>query len=934
MLRGSYELGPLERGVLELGPAELVREDPFGLARRADATRGSTSLTVLAASLELPEEMLGSGRDAALARRRLRSGGHELHGVREHQPGESLRGVHWPATAHRGRLMMKELDDPAADQVAVVLDARMSADVGRAPGSSFELALAAAEALVTQAHADARRVRLVIAGGDGEPAGASERIATRRLLARARPSGERPPGELIGRLAAERIEVVTTRPADVVGAVSARRLGVVAIDPSSFDPGLRRDAEALAALRSAGVRVQELRRPELEPMVEDPVERPPPLVGLAGAAVRARSRVRGAARARPAAARALDAEARGDRAAGDGAGAGRAARGPARSDCSRSRRPRSSQPGWPPAAGPRRARRWAASRASSRTRPRPGSRSCCRSPRDELPELRAAVLIALFAWLAGLAWFSLARPRPLAAALLACAPFVLSATVYDLPQYPWRALLAGALPLAFLFTGRPAGGGHRIALVAAVLALAGGAAIAAVPAASRPAVLPWKTWTFSHSASTASGVDLVWDMRYQPLSFGPKAGGGAAGALAPPFLLARDRALGLRRTALHAGTSGHRRGRAGAGESCACPGRSPGTPLRAEVQVEAYADSFLVAPGQPVSYRLPPEAGAVDLAEDATAQLRLAPPEGLGYVAEGIDRNPSARTLRGSGSGVSGRHRRPATSTFAGEVLPPFGTTDRERDLAVLFESHRGDPAWNAWRVAYARARAVTRGATTPTRQSWHWRPGCAPRAPTTSTRACPIGPTHSQLWAAGGTTGYCQMFAASLAALVRLAGVPARVAEGFAPGDLRGGVYHVTDRDAHAWVEAWFPGYGWLPFDATPGRDLPARASSSSASFDGAAAQAPGDGRRSPRAAAAAAARAPARRARERRRRSRGVREGLVGLPTGVRARGRRRAARGARPAQARAPASSPFRAILRAGRGSGCVHSRPIRASSWDVP
>ena len=100
--------------------------------------------------------MLGSGRDAALARRRLRSGGHELHGVREHQPGESLRGVHWPATAHRGRLMVKELDDPAADQVAVVLDARASADVGRAPGSSFELALAAAEALVTQAHADAQ----------------------------------------------------------------------------------------------------------------------------------------------------------------------------------------------------------------------------------------------------------------------------------------------------------------------------------------------------------------------------------------------------------------------------------------------------------------------------------------------------------------------------------------------------------------------------------------------------------------------------------------------------------------------------------------------------------------------------------------------------------------------------------------------------------
>ena len=111
---------------------ELVREDPFGLARRVDATRGSTALTVIAPPLELPEIALGGRGDVALGRQRLRSGGHELHGVREHQPGESLRGVHWPATAHRGRLMVKELDDPGGDELAVVLDARASADVGAA----------------------------------------------------------------------------------------------------------------------------------------------------------------------------------------------------------------------------------------------------------------------------------------------------------------------------------------------------------------------------------------------------------------------------------------------------------------------------------------------------------------------------------------------------------------------------------------------------------------------------------------------------------------------------------------------------------------------------------------------------------------------------------------------------------------------------------
>jgi transglutaminase-like putative cysteine protease len=330
-------------------------------------------------------------------------------------------------------------------------------------------------------------------------------------------------------------------------------------------------------------------------------------------------------------------------------------------------------------------------------------------------------------------------------------------------------------------------------------------------------------------------------MLYQPLSFGPKP---------VEVLQVRSPRPSYWRAIVLSDFDGLRFTRAlqatvdtrGRGGVIRVPGPVAGTPLRAQVQVEAYADSFLVAPGQPVSYRLPPEAGAVDLAEDATAQLRLAPPEGLGYVAEGIDRNPSARTLRalqaGYPSGIVA-----GDLTFAGEMLPPFGTNDRERDLAVLFASHRGDPTWDAWRVANARARAVTRGATTP------YQAVVALEAWLRTTRAydehasLPDRPDALALWAARGTAGYCQMFAASLAALVRLAGVPARVAEGFAPGDLRDGVYHVTDRDAHAWVEAWFPGYGWLPFDATPGRDLPARASSSSASFDGVAAQAPATG-------------------------------------------------------------------------------------------
>jgi hypothetical protein len=57
------------------------------------------------------------------------------------------------------------------------------------------------------------------------------------------------------------------------------------------------------------------------------------------------------------------------------------------------------------------------------------------------------------------------------------------------------------------------------------------------------------------------------------------------------------------------------------------------------------------------------------------------------------------------------------------------------------------------------------------------------------------------------------------MALMLRYLGVPARVAVGFSSGtyDAKTGVWRVTDHDAHAWVEVWFRGYGWLPFDPTP---------------------------------------------------------------------------------------------------------------------
>ena len=75
---------------------------------------------------------------------------------------------------------------------------------------------------------------------------------------------------------------------------------------------------------------------------------------------------------------------------------------------------------------------------------------------------------------------------------------------------------------------------------------------------------------------------------------------------------------------------------------------------------------------------------------------------------------------------------------------------------------------------------------------------------------------------------GYCQQFSGAMALLLRMGGVPARVAAGFTPGtyDKKSGSWIVTDIDAHAWVEAWFPSYGWVRFDPTP-TTAPARGGS-----------------------------------------------------------------------------------------------------------
>jgi hypothetical protein len=66
---------------------------------------------------------------------------------------------------------------------------------------------------------------------------------------------------------------------------------------------------------------------------------------------------------------------------------------------------------------------------------------------------------------------------------------------------------------------------------------------------------------------------------------------------------------------------------------------------------------------------------------------------------------------------------------------------------------------------------------------------------------------------------GHCEYFASSMAIMLRTIGIPSRVVNGFRGGEYNdlNQTYIIRGRDAHSWVEAFFPEYGWVTFDPTP---------------------------------------------------------------------------------------------------------------------
>lgn len=78
--------------------------------------------------------------------------------------------------------------------------------------------------------------------------------------------------------------------------------------------------------------------------------------------------------------------------------------------------------------------------------------------------------------------------------------------------------------------------------------------------------------------------------------------------------------------------------------------------------------------------------------------------------------------------------------------------------------------------------------------------------------------------WLLKTHSGYCTYYASAMIMMARLLGIPTRMVNGFAHGhyDVQRKLWVVDGTDAHSWVQAYFPGYGWINFDPTPGFSFP----------------------------------------------------------------------------------------------------------------
>ena len=387
-------------------------------------------------------------------------------------------------------------------------------------------------------------------------------------------------------------------------------------------------------------------------------------------------------------------------------------------------------------------------------------------------------------------------------------------------------ILTVALLILAGLTARPS----RLALGAAAVVVVGATALSSSAAVAKDAFLDWQHWDFYTRPQKPVSVRYVWDARYSGIRF-PKKVTTVLSIEAP------RRPMYWRATVLDEFDGTRWREHLWGDTSRALLPRGADDArqwTRQNVTVRALDDNHLLGASVGMAYNIsePAEIEGQGLFRALDGLHRDEHYTVWSYIAHPTPAQlvrvpavyPHVLTSRSHELELS-----------ANVDAPPFAAPGRERKMFALLTGRlqpyaelydRARAVAGQTRSPYAAAVALERWFRVTGGFTYSEQPGAAPGLPPL------VG------FVVATQSGYCQHFAGAMALMLRLLGIPARVAAGFVPGHYSDGTWTVTDHDAHTWVEVWFPRYGWLPFDPTPGRGrLSGSYSSTSAGFNPSAA-------------------------------------------------------------------------------------------------
>lgn len=161
--RDEYLLPTHRRRLMLVGPVRTVQGDPLGLLRRTNQWGDSVPFYVHPTVARL--DQLGAGFLRDLEGRPtndISNSDIAFHALREYQPGDDRRFVHWKTTARIGQLMIREFVDTRRSHLGIVLDTRPES---YASPDEFELAVSLAASLAVRAVRDEQSVTLVTGAG-------------------------------------------------------------------------------------------------------------------------------------------------------------------------------------------------------------------------------------------------------------------------------------------------------------------------------------------------------------------------------------------------------------------------------------------------------------------------------------------------------------------------------------------------------------------------------------------------------------------------------------------------------------------------------------------------------------------------------------------------------------------------------------------------